>query len=401
MPKLMRVILSVLAASLSISNLYAEDENERQHLLGNWGIERSKLEENGLAIEAISTNDIISNVSGGLNQTTGVLGNFDLTFGLDTEKSGLWNGGTFFLYFLGNYGKDPSTYIGDSQVTNNIEAYDTFKVYEAWYDQSLFDGKASFLFGLHDYNSEFDSLDLAGTLINSSFGIQRDISQVVPSIFSTTAVAGRLKVMPTSNLYIQTALYDGIPGNPNNPRGTHIDFRDGDGLFWGSETGLVSAEGAPHYKAAIGGWYHTAEFEDFQGNARDTNSGLYAIGESMLYNEEDNEQGLGFFFQSGFTHGDRNQVARYFGGGFSYIGLIPSQDADVFTFGIAYARNGNDYINFTPEAETAETAFELSYRMEIAPFFALQPDIQYIMNPSTDPTINDVWVLGLRTEVGL
>lgn len=120
-----------------------------------------------------------------------------------------------------------------------------------------------------------------------------------------------------------------------------------------------------------------------------------------MVSEEDPEQGLGLFCQSGFTRSDRNQIAHYFGGGLSYTGLIHERDSDILSLGAAVARNGHDFRDANPEALTTEIALELTYKMEILPYLTVQPDIQYIFNPGTDPELENAWVLGLRTEINM
>ena len=51
---------------------------------------------------------------------------------------------------LGNQGGDPSRHIGDAQIVSNIETFDTWRLYEAWVEQQLFEEKLSLLAGLYD-----------------------------------------------------------------------------------------------------------------------------------------------------------------------------------------------------------------------------------------------------------
>lgn len=397
----MKTILLLISSTFFISTNLLAQEVESSHLISSFDQQRSELEDKGISVESVLVNDFVANVSGGAHRTAGVLGNFDLTASFDTKKLGFWDNGTLFVYVLGNYGRNPSEYVGDLQASNNIEAYDTIKLYEFWYNHNFMDEKLSILVGLHDYNSEFDALDYAGTLINSSFGIQFDISQVGPSIFSTTALAARFKYQVTDQSYLQTAIYDGIPGSPTNQRGTHLDLRSGEGVFLAAEAGYTSKEDQNHYKYALGGWYHTAEFEDYSATARDSNSGVYLIGEDTICTETDPEQGLGVFFQYGVAKADRNQIGHYYGAGLMYTGLVPERDQDILSFGIASARNGGAYRSANLGSDKNETVFELTYRAEILPYLVVQPDLQYIVNPSTDSSLKDAFVVGIRTELSL
>lgn len=127
------VVSTLFSAFYGVSPVLAEGE-EQTALFGDWGGKKSALEESGLAIESILTTDVISNVSGGVKRRTVVEGNFDLTASLDTEKAELWQGGTVFLYVLGNFGEAATEIVGDTQATSNIEAPETIKLYEAWYN---------------------------------------------------------------------------------------------------------------------------------------------------------------------------------------------------------------------------------------------------------------------------
>ena len=46
-----------------------------------------------------------------------------------------------------------------------------------------------------------------------------------------------------------------------------------------------------------------------------------------------------------------------------------------------------------------ETAIELTYRLPVTRWLTFQPDVQYIVNPGTDPDIDDAIAIGLRFEL--
>ncbi|RMG43634.1 MAG: carbohydrate porin [Candidatus Dadabacteria bacterium] len=370
-------------------------------IFGDFGGYRSSLSKHGVEIESIFTMDYIADLSGGLKRDEAFLGNYDLTFTFDTGKLGVWDNGTLFLYFLGNFGDAPTEIIGDLQGSDNIEAPETFKLFEAWYEHTFFDGKFSFLVGLHDLNSEFYALDNAAGLLNSSFGIGIDASQPGPSIFPTTALAARTRILFGDKGYFQAAAYDGIPGDPNNDKGTHVILKSSDGIFWIAEGGVAGGEDASYYKAALGGWYHTTDFEDFSGVSRSNNYGAYLIAEKNVLAEADPEQGLGLFFQFGYAKGDRNQTEHYLGFGCRYTGALPGRDQDVFSFGVAAARNSDEFLKANPGFDRTETAIEATYNIVLSDYFSVTPDFQYIINPGTDSSLDNAVVLGIRTEIAM
>lgn len=190
------------------------------YFTGNWWGARDFFSTNGLSFEAVYKAESFSNLSGGNQKSSFYLDNIDLKMELDAEKLFGWNGALFNVYFLGNNGGGIGDASGVAQGISNIEAYNTWKLYELWLDQSLFNNTVSVRVGLYDLNSEFDTRETSSLFINPSHGIGVDIAQSGhngPSIFPTTSLALRLIVHPTESVYFQTALFDGIPGDPENP----------------------------------------------------------------------------------------------------------------------------------------------------------------------------------------
>ncbi len=241
---------------------------EWDHLTGEWGGARPWLGDKGVEFEFVYTGEVFGNTTGGVQQGTDYLDNIDLILAVDAEKLISWKGASFQVYGLGNYGGSPSGTAGDFQSVSNIDSPNTWKLYEAWYQQNLFDDKLSFLVGLHDLNSEFDVIETAGLFLNSSHGIGVEYSQTGqngPSVFPTISLAGRVRVQPLDYLYIQTAVYDGVAGDPNDAEGTQIQFDSGDGVLIASEVGFLTEdfrEGLPYGKFALGGWAYTSRFFD-------------------------------------------------------------------------------------------------------------------------------------------
>jgi porin len=389
-----------LALILSMRVCWAEDEMPT--LVGTFvpGLvtARAALEESGLSFQAVITHDLISDVHGGLNTGSRYAMNYDLIADLDTEKAALWSGGNFHFYVLANHGNNDPDITGMFQTASNIQAPDAIKLYEAYYEHSFSDS-GSILFGLHNYNSEFNVLQYAGLFSNAAFGIQTDISQATPSIFPTTALATRIRYQPTPNLYVLSAAYDGVAGDPNNARGTHLQLNRADGFFYGLEGGTVATteEAAEnYYKLAWGAWYKTSDAEDVSGNFVQDNYGIYLIGEHSLCREDDVSQGLGIFSQLGYAPADRNTFDSYYSLGLNYVGLIPGRNEDSTGLAINLARHSSDFLDHNPEFNRAETVLEFSHRIELTPYLALQPDLQYVWNPAGDPAANNALILLTR-----
>jgi len=350
-------------------------------ITGGWGGVRQSLDDGGITIEGAYTGEFVRDFSGGTPGGSNIIyeDNLDLSITFDSEKMGLWSGGTLFVYGLHNHGGDPSgNVIGDLQTASNIEAPDNFLVQEAWYEQQFSDGLISILLGLHDLNSEFYASDYGSLFINSSFGIGPDMSaNVALSIFPKAGLTARVRVAPTDNIYVQAAIYDGDPST----RALHAS----EGKLMIGEAGLSSTTGT--YK--LGYWNHSANITV---GARTYNNdyGLYGIIDQELMHF-DGDSAIGAFFQYGWAPAARNTVTRYIGGGLHLHGLIPSRDED--DIGIAVAR-ADTHLD-------AETTLELTYRLVLTPWLAIQPSYQIIQNLGGDATIPRAKVGLLRFEIGL
>ena len=98
-----------------------------------------------------------------------------------------------------------------------------------------------------------------------------------------------------------------------------------------------------------------------------------------------------------------DRIGLYAGGGIvSSEGILPRCD-DKLGFAIGYARNGNQWRDAAAAQSTAtdaaEIALELTWQVALSDRVRLQPDLQYIINPDTNPALDDAIVAGVRIEV--
>ena len=410
------ITLGLTAIAWSAQPVRADSDGSST-LSGDWGGLRQQWVARGANFEAVYTADVIANRRGGIERGTKTLGNIDLQLRLDGARLFDRPGLTVFLYGLGNHGGKPSAMVGDLQGLDNIEAPTTWKVFEAWLEQSW--TRASLRGGLYDVNSEFDAIDTSSLFISSSQGVGPDFSQSGrngPSIFPTTSLGIRLSYLPSTNAYVQAAAPDSVPGDPNNPHGTHIQFNPGDGALLVAETGLRypgAPEGTLGRRYSLGAWHYTAKFDDLldtnssgQPIQHRNNQGLYAIAEGALFHEPgDAAQGLNVFCRFGLASADVNILRHYLGLGVIYTGLFTGRPRDKLGLGLAHASTGEKYRRLTAlsgtAADKAESVVELSYRAGVLDWLVVQPDLQYIINPGADPALNNALVLGARVEISL
>ncbi|RYY03167.1 MAG: hypothetical protein EOO53_08375 [Gammaproteobacteria bacterium] len=334
------------------------------------------------------TLESLTNLKGGVERGPRTLANLDVSLVVDTQAAGWWDDGTLFVYGLGTYGKPPSEFTGELQTLSNIEAYNNFTLYEFWYQHSFASGAVKLLFGLHDYNSTFYSLESSGLFTLSSLGIGPEIAQVGPSIFPTTATAVHL-TFSHNDQYFLIAAYDGIPGDPAHPHGTHVVLKKSDGILTAAEWGFASEK---NYKLALGGWRTTAEVENpVDGSFSDKNSGYYLIGEKYV------NKNLAAFFQYGRADEEKNQLDTYVGVGVTYTALWLEDDA--IGLGYAHAENGDAYLKANPDLLSAESVAELTYARPLIENLHIQSSLYYVEHPSMQPDLENTLALGVRLYI--
>lgn len=334
------------------------------------------------------TLESVTNVDGGVQEGSSALANFDLTLAVNTDAAGWWGNGEWFVYALGNTGDNPSDDIGDVQGVSNIATDEALKIYEFWYQHSFVDDSVKVLFGLHDYNSAFYSLESASLYTHPSFGIGPEAAQIGVSIFSTTSTALLVSV-ERDNHYLLAAIYDGVPGDPDNPRGTHVKFHSDDGLFGAVELGLANET---KDKVALGIWQHTAEVENpVNGKITDDNTGVYFIAEKNI-----NDVAT-VFIQLGQADDEVNQLEYYGGTGVTFNNFW--LEGDGLGVAVAHARNGDPYLEMNSELSRAETAWEFTYCAPIVEHLNTQASLYYIQNPSMDQTLDNALAVGARIYI--
>lgn len=399
------------------SLVFAGEENSghyQDRLLGNIGGIRSKLADKGVEVTVEYKADVWSVVSGGTKRGNNYLDNLDIKFDLDNEKLLGLKGNKAFISFINNNGGKPNANrVGSTQGIDNIEtATNTAKLYEAWVEQSFFADKLSVLVGLHDLNTEFDVNEMTANFIKPVFQVEQSFAQSGrngPSVFPTTSVAGRIKFQPNEAGYISAAVFDGVPGNPSNPHGTHIDFEGNDGLLLVAEGGFSASGDKPDgipYMLALGAWRYTKKFDDLvdlDGNGNPIQQhveGAYFLSSCQFYRSKESGRTLGIFLNAGIADGDTAQTDWNYETGIVGSGWIPTRPDGEIGLGIAQAHNSSKYMrSVSGNANSNEYGLELYYRDSITNGISVQPDLQYVINPSTNPTLKNATIIGLRLDV--
>ena len=372
---------------------------EQEYATGDWGGLRTQLADRGVVFNFTYAAEPIAAVSGGIKCGVFYNGFLDLGTDIDLEKLVGWKGGHFHVNGFYPHGENGSAnYVGDIGTFSNLEAYDTYRLYELWLEQNFFEDRFSLRVGQITFDSEFAVLDAYGGLfVQSGFGAPEAFSANLPlPVFPNAAPGMRVRIAPVKGFAMQAAVFDGnvAPGltpdhSPNaatstefNRHGTHWALRPDEGALFVVEMSYrfnqpseeelsatrTSADarplGAPAApvvpKRGLAGSYefgflwHTDSFADIYdvtladlGSSlapaavrnRGADYALYANIEQELWREPRSEdQGLGAFAHAVWMPPDRNFVEFSVEGGLDYHGAIPGRDHDALGLGVAFIK---------------------------------------------------------------
>ena len=334
------------------------------------------------------------------------VGNLNLRATVDAGALFGWDDTTLHGELLWNHGSKPNRRIGTTQGISNLEVtHNAARVYASWIEHEFKASGTSVLFGLYDLNSEFYATDASGLLIHPSFGIGIDFSQSGrngPSIFPNLGLALRAKQQLGSGYYLQAAVIDGVPGNPEHPGRTTIRLSRDDGALLVSEFGWQerSEDGPKPGHWGVGAWRYTQRTDRIDGNGREANQGVYALAQGVLY---DAEQGRTTgFVRTGVASRRVNTVDLGFDAGVLVDRPLGKDGPSALTAGIAVARYGRAHRNavLADEGEAIashETALEVGARWQLLPSLALQPLLQHVWNTGGRRAAHET-IVGLRLE---
>lgn len=333
-----------------------------------------------------------------------LLGKADLAVEISDEVIGISGASAFVDLQFVHGPRFSDRFVGDTQVVSNIDASSALRPFEAWVRLpfKVVGGEAATTVGLIDLNGAFDIQRTGALFINSSHGIGPDFSQSGPngpSIFPTTSltVVTTFDRKPWS---VRLGVFDALAGDPARTRRTVLRAPGKQGLLLIAEVDRAIGP----VELQVGGWLYTDRFEaltetDTAGQPRSIrgNRGAYAQVENRFARRDDGVT-LDGWIRLGVAQARINPIGVYIGGGLAYgaerrrVGLAVAHARLGGPGAVALRRAGEN-----PTA--AETIVELTYSHTISRRLRLQPDLQYVRNPSFRREVGDAVVLGLEIDV--
>jgi len=381
-------------------------------ITGSWGGFRDNLEQKGVQVMVAYFGQLATNPLGGEKKGVSWKGDISGSIFMDMERLTGWKGG--YLLFSVSYvnpGRSLSPdYIGNffSVQLDTLDEHGGFRIVHMALGQQLFNNTTEIVLGRIITGEDFANLRLACTSLNQRVCANPIVGRQSLT-FPTYPVAtwgARIKFKPHRDWYAQAGSYLVYAGLGNsNTGGLEFKVPNGSGLLSMGEVGYITGNyrGVPGLPGIIkaGAYYDSERLTDLD-SGRNVNGtwGMYILGEQMLYSENSQyTEGLSGFLALSYGPEDRNIITFMASGGLSYQGLISGRSSDTMAFVFAYGLFSDDLNEFNRENgdpnQSAETLLELNYRIQVAPWLFLQPDVQVIINPDGRSDIDDALVIGL------
>ena len=395
---------------------------EQDTLTGDWGGLRDRLRDRGLAITPVYEGEVFGN-TGGADQGVIADGFVNIALDLDLERiTGFWKDATLHANALYIYGDSLSErYVGDFSNTSNLAGYNSVRLQELWLEQSFWTKRASLKLGLIAVDTEFFTSNTASLFINGTFGAFTLIGANFTNapVYPLASPGIRFHIAPTSNFYFQGGVFNVDSGSDpagNDDAGTHFHINAADGAFVILEAGYLLNQ-SPNDRGLAGTYKVGAFFQDGQyttwssqaaaalGTGRlssnGTNYAVYGVIDQEIYKH--GAEDISAFARGGFASSRYSFVDGYVDAGFNFTGFIPGRPDDVAGVAAACSLISSDFsdaqaLQGAPRS-TSETAIEATYKIQVAPWLSIQPDVQYIINPSGVTGSRDAFVAGFRTTV--
>jgi porin len=425
----------------------ATDFWHQDSLTGDWGGERTALADAGVTFTMTYTGDLQDIVQGGVRRGGVYDSLLQPQIDLDLDKLAGWQGATARVSLLGIAGPSLSLgYAGNLLNTSSVNGRPAIRLYNAWLQQDIGGGAVSIRAGLMNVDAEFFISQTASLFVNSTFGWPGILAVDLPGggpAYPLSLPGVRVKLQPTPGVTLMAAVFSGDPTGQDGsntlstqqPDGTLISFNGGALAIAEAAYALNQGKDAkgPPVTLKLGGWYHSStRFQDqrFDSNGlsladpasdglprdHDGDWGWYVIADATLYQAPGgNGGGLSGFARVAGTPDDENLISLYADSGLAYKGLLQARAEDTAGVAVAYARIGNrarsldlDYGRLDDlllPVRNQEIVLEVSYQVQVTPWWTLQPDAQVIFNPGGHVANGDgsvrqnALLLGIRTVV--
>ncbi|MDE2515383.1 MAG: carbohydrate porin [Rhodospirillales bacterium] len=425
----------------------------RPNLLGPLGGARDRLADHGISLTVQETDEVLGNVGGGSRRAAEYDGLTQATLQVDTGKAFGLDGGLFNASILDIHGRNlGAETLQGLQSASGISGNDALRLWELWYQQNLTkDGTINLRIGQQSLDQEFMVSPSANTFFNATFGWPALPSNDLPGggpAYPLSALGGRLHAQISPSVTVLAGVFSGTPLPPGNGDAQGLNH-NGLAFPWNGAlmiaelqvtTPLTGAMQRPDEKAALPGiyklgfWYNTLRFADLAidntglsladpastGIARSYPGDLafYGVADQAIWQDGTvKARTLNLFLRAQVApQSDRNLVDATMNAGLVLHAPFAGRENDSAGIALGYAHVSGraaaldaamtGFGTPTP-VRGGEIVAEATYQFQAAPWWLIQPDLQYVYNPGggiENPLqpgrrIGNETILGLRSTI--
>jgi porin len=398
---------------------------------------RRGLAKSGIGFGGVYFAEFFAN-SGGVHQGGEYDGALKLYLDADMNKLGLWRGLCFHVDGFQIHGVSiTAANIGSLIPVSGIEATPATRLFEIWFEQTMFNDKLSVRLGQLAVDSEFMLSEGGGWFLSATYGWPPISAFDLPAggpAYPLSQPAVRVALNPDGPLSLMGAVYNGNPAGPNCEGDPQICNNNGLDFRFDAPP-LLFSEGAYRYNQAglagtikFGGWNYFGSVRNQRvdtggnliavtgkaGGILDNTYGLYGVIDQLLWRVPGSEdpQGVAIFARlMTAPQQDRNLVDFYGEVGMTFTGMFRRRPNDALGIGFAYVGISDSVHAFDvelgePVARNHESALEICYTIQLKEGLILQPDFQYIWQPGGNVSkengngaVPNAAVVGLRSTI--
>jgi porin len=412
-----------------------------EHLFGDVGGVRTKLEDHSIYLLLDATTEFASNVSGGVKRGATFANQVGFEADMDWQRLAGITGLSTHVIMVNRSGSNDSRLFGDNFLPvqeiygsgGNVAVH----LVSAYAQEVLYGGKLDLTVGRMNVENDFASSPLYCNFMNNALcGDPKALpgGDIGHSAYPDSVWAARVRVHPIKEIYVETGIYEvnhGLYSDANFRSGLKFDGSQDSGVYVPVELAyepLVGSAKLPgHYKIGFG-YDSSSTYKAFSLALIATsdrmsgapismhtgNTQSWVLFDQMLLRQGPGDQD-GIIALGGLVHNDpANSVyaEQYFAGvldrGFwrgrpqDAVGMLFTYNTLSAVLSKVQSREaalGIPLSNAATGPQTHEMVLELNYDIHVTRGVNIQPEFQYVFRPNAQSNIHDAAVFGFKGHV--
>jgi porin len=407
-----------------------------EHLLGDWGGLRTNLEKQGIYLFLGATAEFAGNPSGGIKQGATSANQIAFETDIDWQRLAGIPGLSTHVIFVNRSGYSDSILIGDNvapvQEIYGASGNVVVHLVSAYAEQTMLGGRLDIAIGQMNVENDFASSPLYCNYMNNDLcGDPKALpgGDIGHSAFPDGVWAGRIRVRPTPDTYVETGAYEvnqGLYTNQYFSTGFPVNEATVSGAYVPVEIAYEPSFGPDHllghYK--IGAGYDSTLYKSFDSalssipgepaRTETHNTQVWVLVDQMLVRQGPGDQD-GIIVLGAFAH--NNPVVSTYSEQYSVglldrgfwrarpqdvIGLLFNYNTMSGTLGKVQAEEeefGIPFSNGASGIQTHEMILEGNYNIHVYRGTDFRPEFEYVFRPNAQSNIRNAAVFGFKFNV--